>query len=134
MGSLRFRAVLRDRLLKESFLVLRGTPATVDEDLDAVVRSRGGSSAQGAEEVGVELGYARNPVVEDRRAGRDGAVSLAQRALVLTDGRAAGDDAVVLAQRTTLLTDRPAAGDDTVWLVRRAEIRIAQEDEDARDW
>ena len=41
------------------------------------------SFAQGTEEIGVELGYTRDLVIEDRRAVGDGTVSLAKRTTVL---------------------------------------------------
>ena len=66
------------------FLVLRGTPAALDEELDAVVRSIRRSLAQGTEESRIQLGYTWNLVVEDRRAVGDGTVSLAKRTTVLT--------------------------------------------------
>src|SRR5262249_11286738 len=40
--------------------------------------------AQGAKEVWIELRHTRNPVVEDRRAGGGGAVSLAKPTVMLT--------------------------------------------------
>ena len=39
---------------------------------------------QGTEQIGVEVGYTRNLVIKDRRAVRDGTVSLAKRTTVLT--------------------------------------------------
>jgi hypothetical protein len=80
------------------FLVLRGTPATTDVELDPVVRGISCSLAQGAEQIGVELGYARNLVIKDRCAVGDGTVSLAKRTTVLT-----GKDEVLTA-KTTVLT------------------------------
>jgi hypothetical protein len=79
-----FRAVLRDRLTQESLLVLPGTPAAVDVELDAVVCGIGGGLAQGATEGRIEVGDTRNLVVEHRRAVGDGAVRLAKRAARLT--------------------------------------------------
>src|SRR3954451_7526102 len=70
-GRFRFRAVLRDRLVEQVLLVLPGTPAAVDEELDAVVRGPGRRPAQRAEEISVEVGHARDVVVEDRRAVGD---------------------------------------------------------------
>ena len=61
------------------FLVLRGTPATIDEERDPVVRGISCSLAQGTEQIGVEVGYTRNLVIKDRRAVGDGTVSLAKR-------------------------------------------------------
>ena len=66
------------------FLVLRGTPATVDEELDPVVRGISCSLAQGTEQSWIEVGYTRNLVIKDRRALGDGTVGLAKRTTVLT--------------------------------------------------
>ena len=66
------------------FLVLRGTPATIDDELDPVVRGISCSLAQGTEESWIKLGYTRNLVIKDRRAVGDGTVSLAKRTRVLT--------------------------------------------------
>jgi hypothetical protein len=65
------------------FLVLRGTPATIDDELDPVARGSSCSLAHGAEQIRVEVGYTRNPVVEDGRAVGNGTVSLAKRTTVL---------------------------------------------------
>ena len=40
--------------------------------------------AQGNEESWIKVGYTRNRVIEDRRAGGDGTVSLAKRTTLLT--------------------------------------------------
>ena len=69
---------------EELLLVLRGTPAAVDVELDPVVRSVGRRSAQGTEQISVEVGDTRDLVVEDRRAVGDGTVGLAERTTVLT--------------------------------------------------
>jgi hypothetical protein len=66
------------------FLVLRGTPAAIDDELDPVVRGIACGLAQGTEQVGVEVGYTRNLIVEDRRAVGDGTVSLAKPTTVFT--------------------------------------------------
>ena len=71
-------------------LVLRGAPAAVDDELDAVVRGIRRSLAQGTEESRIELGHTRNLVVEDRRAVGEGAAGLAERAAVLTAKGVAG--------------------------------------------
>ena len=66
--------------MEELFLVLPGTPAAVDDELDAVdcgIRCR---PAQGTEERWIEVGDTGNLVVEDRRAVGDGTVSLASTA------------------------------------------------------
>ena len=65
-------------------LVLRGTPAAVDEELDPILCGISCSLAQGTEQIGVEVGYTRNLVIKDRRAVRDDTVSLAKRTTVLT--------------------------------------------------
>jgi hypothetical protein len=70
--------------MEESFLVLRGTPAAVDEELDPVVCGIRCSLAQGTEQIRVEVGYTRNLVIKNRRAVGDGTVSLAKRTTVLT--------------------------------------------------
>ncbi len=85
-GSFLFRAVLRDRLTEQSFLVLRRAPATVDEELDPVVCGIRCGPAQGTEESRVESGDTRNLVVEDRRAVGDGTGRLATRTTVLAAG------------------------------------------------
>ena len=91
-------------------LVLRGAPATIDEELDPVVRGISCSLAQGTEQIRVEVGYTRNLVIKDRRAVGDGSVRLAKRTTVLTDRRAVGDGTVRLAKRTTNLTARDVDG------------------------
>ena len=82
-GGFLLGAILGDGLTKQLLLVLRGTPAPVDEELDAVVRGITCSLAQGTEQIGVEVGHTRNLFVEDRRAVGDGTVSLAKRTAVL---------------------------------------------------
>jgi len=67
-------------------LVLRRTPATVEDDLDAVVRCVGCGLAQGAEEGWIEVGDTRNLVVEDRRAVGNGTAGLAKRTMLLAAG------------------------------------------------
>jgi hypothetical protein len=64
-------------------LVLRGTPAAVDVELDPVARGISCSPAHGTEEGWIKVGYTGNLVVKDRRAVGDGAVSLAKRTTVL---------------------------------------------------
>ena len=63
--------------MEEVLLVLRGTPAAVDDERDPVVCGIGRRLAQGTEQIGVEVGDTRDPVIEDRRAGGDGTVGLA---------------------------------------------------------
>ena len=82
-GGFLFGSVLGNRLTKKLILVLRGTPATIDEELDPVVCGVSGGLAQGTEQIGVEVGDTRNRVSKDRRAGGDGTVSLAKRTTVL---------------------------------------------------
>jgi hypothetical protein len=60
------------------FLVLRGTPATIDEELDPVVRGIRCCLAQGTEESWIKVGHRRKFAIEDRRAVGDGTVSLAK--------------------------------------------------------
>ncbi len=103
-GGFRFGSVLGNRLTKKLILVFRGTPATIDEELDAVVGGIGCGLAQGTEQFGVEVGYARNLVVKDRRAVGDGAVSLAKRTTLLT-AKTRG-----LTGRTTVLTGTDVDG------------------------
>ena len=76
-------------------LVLRGTPATVYEEPDPVVRGISCGLAQGTEESWINVGYTRNRVIEDRRAGRDGTVGPTKRTTLLT-------------AKTTLLAARDA--------------------------
>ena len=83
-GGFLFGSVLGNRLTKKLILVLRGTPATIDEELDPVVRGISCSLAQGTEQIGVEVGYTRNLVSKERRPFGDGTVSLAKRTTVLT--------------------------------------------------
>jgi hypothetical protein len=96
------------------FLVLRGTPAAIDVELDPVVRGIGCSLAQGTEERWIKVGYGRKIVIEDRRAVGEGTVRLAKRTTVL-----AGTDegtvrlarrATVLAAKTTVLAARDVDG------------------------
>jgi hypothetical protein len=82
-GSFLFRAILGDGLAKQLILVLRGTPSTIDVELDPVVLGINCSLAQGTEQIGVEVGHTRDLVVEDRRAVGDGTVGLAERAMML---------------------------------------------------
>jgi len=70
--------------MEELFLVLWGTPATIDVELDPVVRGVRCSLAQGTEESWIQVGYTRNLVIKDRRAVGDGTVSLAKHTTVFT--------------------------------------------------
>ena len=83
-GGFLVGSVLGNRLTKKLILVLRGTPATIDEELDPVVRGIGCSLTQGTEQVGVEVAHTWDLVVEDRRAVGDGTISLAKWTTVLT--------------------------------------------------
>ena len=94
--------------MEELFLVVRGTPAAVDDELDPVIRGVGCGSAQGTEQSRVKLGHARNLVVEDRRAAGDGTVGLAKGTAVLVE---------------TVLRGR-----------RSVMASVEDEDEDASDW
>ncbi len=68
--------------------------------------------AQGTEQIGVEVGYTRNLVIEDRRAVGDGTVGLAKRTMVLTGKDAKGWvwGTVSLTKRTTVLTAKDVDG------------------------
>jgi hypothetical protein len=79
------------------FLVLRGTPATIDEERDPVVCGIRCSLAQGTEESWIKVGHGRNLVIEDRHAVGDSTVSLAKRTTVFT-------------AKTTVLTARDVDG------------------------
>jgi hypothetical protein len=103
-GGFLFKSVLGNRLTKKLILVLRGTPATIDEELDPIVRGISCSLAQGTEQIGVEVGYTRNLVIKDRRAVGDGTVSLAKRTTVLIA------KATVLTAKTTVLTAKDVDG------------------------
>jgi hypothetical protein len=83
-GGLLFGSVLGNRLTKKLVLVLRGTPATIDEELDPVVRGIGCGLTQGTEQSWIEVSYTRYLVGKDRRAVGHGAVGLAERTTVLT--------------------------------------------------
>jgi hypothetical protein len=76
-------------------LVLQGTPAAIDEELDTPACGMRCSLAQSAKESWIEVGDTRNPVIEDRRALGDGTASLGERTTVLTPS---------LARRTRVLT------------------------------
>jgi hypothetical protein len=97
-GGFLFGSVLGNRFTKKLILVLRGTPATIDEELDPVVCGISCSLAQGTEECWIEVAYTRNLVIKDRRAVGDGTVSLATRTAVLTA------KTTVLTAKTTGLT------------------------------
>jgi hypothetical protein len=103
-GGFLFGSVLGNRLTKQLILVLRGTPATFDVELDPVVRGISCSLAQGTEQIGVEVGYTRNLVIKDRRAVGDGTVSLAKRTTVLTA------KATVLTAKTRVLAAKGVDG------------------------
>jgi hypothetical protein len=97
--------------MEQSFLVLRGTPAAVDEELDPVVRGIGCSLAQGTEQNRVEVGYARKLVIEERHAVGDITVSLTKRTTVLTAKTPVLTvKSTVLAAKTTVLTARDVDG------------------------
>jgi hypothetical protein len=103
-GGFLFGSVLGDGLAKKLFLVLRGTPAAIDVELDSAVRGIRCSLAQGTEQIGVEVGYTRNLVSKDRRAVGDGTVSLAKRTTVLTA------KTTVFTAKTTVLTAKDVDG------------------------
>jgi hypothetical protein len=117
-GGFLFGSVLGNRLTKKLILVLRGTPATLDEELDPVVRGIRCSLAQGTEQIGVEVGYSRNLVIKDRRAIGDGTVNIAKRTTVLTakttvltaETRGLTRETTGLTGKTTGLAARDVAG------------------------
>ena len=74
-GSFLFGSVLGNRLTKKLILVLRGTPATIDEELDPVVSGIRRRIAQGLEQIGVEVGYAGILVIKHCHAVGEGTVS-----------------------------------------------------------
>ena len=76
-------SLVGDHLTKKLILALRGTPAAVDVELDAVVSGIRRRFAQGLEQIGVELGYAGISVIEHGHAVREGAVSLAKCTLAV---------------------------------------------------
>ena len=88
-GGFHFGSVLGNRFTNKPTLILGGTPATSDDELDPVVRGISRSLAQGTEESRVEVGYTRNLVIEDRCAAGEGTVSLAKCITVLTAKTAA---------------------------------------------
>src|SRR4051794_20900161 len=71
-------------------LVRRRTPATVDDELNTVVRGISRSSAQGTAQIWIEPGYTRNLVVEDGRAVGNGTAGLAKRITLLVAGAVEG--------------------------------------------
>jgi hypothetical protein len=96
-GSFLFGSVLGNRLTKKLILVLRGTPATVDEELDPVVSGIRRRFAQGLEQIGVEVGYAGILVIKHFHAVGEDTVSL-------------GNGTVNLGSRTTVVGERDFAG------------------------
>jgi hypothetical protein len=90
--------------MEELLLVRRGTPAAIDDELDAVVCGIRCGLAQGTEESWIQVGYTRDLVIKDRRAVGDGTVSLAK----CTTLRAA--KTTVPAAKTTVLTARDVDG------------------------
>jgi hypothetical protein len=103
-GGFRFGSVLGNSLTKKLILVLRGTPATIDEELHPVARGIHCRLAHGTEKHWIKVGYARNLVSKDRRAVGDGTVSLAKRTTVLTA------KTTMLTGTTTVLTRKKVDG------------------------
>ena len=77
-------------------------------ELDPVVCGIRRGLAQGTEESWIKVGYTRNRI-EDRRAVRDGTVSLAKRATLAGRTRRA-KRTTVLTAKTTVLTARDVGG------------------------
>ena len=96
--------------MQELFLVLRGTPAAVDVELDPVACGISCSLAQGAEESWIEVGYPRNLVIEDRRAVGDGTVSFAKRTTLAGRTARRAKRTTVLTAKTAVLTARDVGG------------------------
>jgi len=65
------------------FLVLPGTPAADDVELDLVAGGTSCGSAEGTQQFRVKVGYGRNVVIEGRRADRDDSVGLVRCALMI---------------------------------------------------
>jgi hypothetical protein len=65
------------------FLVLPGTPAADDVELDPVARTIGCGSAEGTQQTLVKVGHRRNVVIEDRRAVTNDNVGLARCTLMI---------------------------------------------------
>jgi hypothetical protein len=61
--------------MEELFLILRGTPAALDVELDAVARGIRCGLAEGAKQRWITVGHGRIVVIEDRYAVRDDTVS-----------------------------------------------------------
>jgi hypothetical protein len=95
--------------MEELLLVLPGTPAAIDDELDPVACGISCSLAQGTEESCIKLGYTRNLVIEDRRAVGNGTVSFAKRTTLAGRTRRA-KRTTVLAAKTTVLTARDVGG------------------------
>ena len=123
--------MLRDCLTDQKFLVLRGTPATIDEEIDPDVLGISCSLAQGTEQIGGELGYTRHLVIKNRRAVGNDTVSLAKRTRPVNEKgrRAVGNDTVSLAKRTRAVSakGRRAVADDTVSLAKRTMALSAKD-------
>jgi hypothetical protein len=65
------------------FLVLRGTPAAIDVELDPVARGIRYGLAEGTAESSIKVGDGRNLVIRDRRAVGDGTASHPKRTAVV---------------------------------------------------
>ena len=95
--------------MEELLLVVRGTPAAIDVELDPVACRIRRGLAQGTEESWIEVGDTRNLVVEDRRAVGNGTVSFAKRTALAGRTRRA-KRATVLTAKTMVLTARDVGG------------------------
>jgi hypothetical protein len=96
-GGLVLGSVLGDSRTIKLILVRRGTPATIDEELDPVVPGISCSLAQGTEEIWGQVGYTRN-IVPDRRAVGEDTVSFAKRITFFTA------ETTVFTAKTTVLS------------------------------
>jgi hypothetical protein len=106
--------------MEELLLVLRGAPATVDDELAPSSAASVAAWRNAPRRAGIELGYTRDLVVEGRRAVGDSTVGRAEaETLVVMDRRAVGDRRVRLVARGGTLTARDVDG----WLDRRGQGR-----------
>jgi hypothetical protein len=90
--------------MEELILVLRGTPAAVDVELDAAVSGIRRCFAQGLEQIGVEVSDAGILAIEHCHAVGDDTVSLGNGTVGLDNGT------MVLTARTMVLTAKDADG------------------------
>jgi hypothetical protein len=95
--------------MEQLLLVLRGTPAAIDVELDPVACGISCSLAQGTDESWSEVGYTGNLVIEDRRAVGNGTVSFTKRTTLAGRTRRA-KRTTVLTAKTTVFIARDVGG------------------------